>query len=626
LSSVSPMSVSAYGGAPVSFFISLIPFVSFASDWICSFSFGNVTAVSVTRTGASSATVICIPPSNFQALTNSVFERSCLLHYTGALFPFSLTFELEFTAPPKPFLSFVDNSHQLRSDSAAIIVRNFAPFASISLVSVSIRNYQVDIRSFILRSEGSLVLQFTINCASCGCCTEQAVVLTVSNSRFPMMTSSTSVVITDPNALVVTGVSPSVLPSSGGENVEIRVQNFPSESSIVSIRIDGANSVTAYQVDTDTSSSFSRVRFFSPPLIKGNPGYSIHVNGIEKVSVLSRSPLSFTVVDLVLSGFCTTSSISAFGNIKASCFVKHLPPSSSPGQVEFSYVWTNNTALVTSKDLECINMGASLFLVEMNLPNVANKIVEASHLKLQIANKNFPSLIFSFDIELLPSPPAIIFVDPASGPNSEPIKVTVYVEYFQGSLAAVEAKLNGAPIAPDSYIVERIDISTAVFYFLLPRALRAGSHSISFWSGDTQPLSFTFTALDALTPRLKYMLPSQGSTKGGDAVFIMVDNFDAQGDLTVTVGSAQAQLQFLECFSRSCTITAMLPVTSNAAVVNVTLSSSGFQFLLPQQFQYIRLSPVLTSVFLRSGSFPVALLSHATFLTCLIPPVCRVQM
>jgi hypothetical protein len=72
--------------------------------------------------------------------------------------------------------------------------------------------------------------------------------------------------------------------------------------------------------------------------VKGNSGFSISINGIEKVSVLSRSLLSFTVVDLILSGFCTASSIPAFCNMKASCFVKNLPPATSPGQVEFSYV------------------------------------------------------------------------------------------------------------------------------------------------------------------------------------------------------------------------------------------------------------------------------------------------
>jgi hypothetical protein len=135
--------------------------------------------------------------------------------------------------------------------------------------------------------------------------------------------ASASVLITDPNALIVAGVSPSVLPSSGGD--------FPATSSVVAIKIEGANSVIAYQVDYDISGTFSRVRFFSPPVAKGNSGFSISINGIEKVSVLSRSLLSFTVVDLILSGFCTSSSIPAFGNMKASCFVKNLPPATSPG-------------------------------------------------------------------------------------------------------------------------------------------------------------------------------------------------------------------------------------------------------------------------------------------------------
>jgi len=345
--------------------------------------------------------------------------------------------------------------------------------------------------------------------------------------------------------------------------------------------------------------------------VKGNSGFSISINGIEKVSVLSRSPLSFTVVDLILSGFCTSSSIPAFGNMKASCFVKNLPPATSPGQIEFSYVWANNTALVTSKNLESIDLGTSLFLIEMNLPNVASKVLDVSQLKLQIVNKNFPSLIFSFNIEILPSPPVIIFIDPVSGPNNEATKVTVYVEYFQGSTSALEAKVNGVPMTLDSYRAESIDISTTALYFALPRALKAGRHSVSFWSGDNDPLTFLFTALDALTPRLKYMFPSQGSTKGGDAIFIMIDNFDVQGDLEVFFGVARAQVEFLECFQRSCTISAVLPITSNAAVMNVTLSSSSTQFVLPQQFQSIAPAPRLDKCFPAIG-----LISGGTSVTC----------
>jgi hypothetical protein len=49
LSSVFPVAVSAYGGAQVSFFVSLIPFVSIASNGMCSFPFVNMTAVSVSQ-------------------------------------------------------------------------------------------------------------------------------------------------------------------------------------------------------------------------------------------------------------------------------------------------------------------------------------------------------------------------------------------------------------------------------------------------------------------------------------------------------------------------------------------------------------------------------------------------
>ncbi len=134
-----------------------------------------------------------------------------------------------------------------------------------------------------------------------------------------------------------------------------------------------------------------------------------------------------------------------------------------------------------------------------------------------------------------------------------------------------------------------------------------------------------FTALDALTPRLKYMFPSQGSTKGGDAIFIMVDDFDVQGDLEVFFGVARAQVEFLQCFQRSCTISAILPVTSNAVVMNVTLSSSSTQFVLPQEFQSVAPAPRLDKCFpaigLVSGGTAVTCYNFAIFSTSLILPV-----
>jgi hypothetical protein len=123
-------------------------------------------------------------------------------------------------------------------------------------------------------------------------------------------------------------------------------------------------------------------------------------------------------------------------------------------------------------------------------------------------------------------------------PNNQETKVAVYVEYFQGSLPAVQA-LNGIPMPRECFSIEIIDVTRTAFYFGLPRALKAGKHSISFWSGDNDPMSFTFTALDALTPRLKYIFPTQGTTKGGDSISITIENYDAIGDVSVFLGKIQ---------------------------------------------------------------------------------------
>jgi hypothetical protein len=521
----------------------------------------------------------------------SVYEQSCKLIFASPASSFVFPFELGFLAPARPSISFPESS-QLKSDSAAINVHDFAPFSSISSFRISIGLHRVDIRNFIIRSETSLFLQFSINCADCSCCSGSAVLLTVSHQQFPMMSSSASVFITNPNARSVFSLLPSVLPSTGGENVEIQIRNFPtvSPTSFVSVSLAGANPVIAYQVDADASGSFSTVHFFSPPVLKGIKGFSVSVDGVEQVS---GGSFSFSVVDLIVSGFCNPSSVPAFGNVRTSCFVKNLPSPSSPGEVEFSCIWPNNTALASYKDLSLIELGSSVFLVELNLPNVAKLVPILTQFKLQVPTRNFAFLPFSVNSEVYPSPASITFVEPAIAPNNQETKVAVYVEYFQGSLPAVQAALNGIPMPRESFSIEIIDVTRTAFYFGLPRALKAGNHSVSFWSADNDPLSFTFTALDALTPRLKYIFPTQGTTKGGDSISIVFENYDAIGDVSVFLGTLAAQLLTIDCSQRSCFITAMLPATSISALLNITLSSELGRFTLPQQFETIQPAPRL---------------------------------
>jgi hypothetical protein len=613
LSSVSPAAISAYGGVPVSLFVSGFALTSTAKNWFCYFPFGNVTADSVSQNDASSVTVVCRPPSNFQALSASSVERSCRLHYTIASTSFLFSFELQFMAPIKPTLSFLDDGALLNAQAAAVIVRNPAPFTSNAVIKMRIDNrYQVPIRNLIIRSDKQLLLQFSINCGECKCCSGSAVSLTVSNSDYQQMTAIDTVYVTDPNAVSVSSVSPSVLASSGGEKVEIQLKNFPRgvSSLSVTVKIGSADPVTAYQVDDDKSGLFSTIRLFSPSVPKGNAGFIVSIDGKQEASVVSNTELSFPVVDLILSGHCTPSSVPAFGNTKSYCYVKNLPFVS--GQLEFSYVNSKSKSLevlATSKDLEFTDLGASLLLVELNLPNVASKIVDRSNIKLQILNKNFASLIFSYDLEVLPSPPVIQFVDPLSGPNNQATDVVAYVEYFQGSLSAVEALLDGTPMTRGSFYAEDFDVSTSIFYFTLPRALKDGLHTVSFWSGDSAPLSFSFTALD-VTPRLRYMFPTEGSTKGGDSVSIMFENFE--GVDAISLGTSRVDDVFVSCFMSVCVLSAILPPSSDAALKNVTLlSGNAARFILPQQFQTIAPVPRLDVCYPTIG-----LVSGGTAVSC----------
>ena len=144
--------------------------------------------------------------------------------------------------------------------------------------------------------------------------------------------------------------------------------------------------------------------------------------------------------------------------------------------------------------------------------------------------------LFSDDLEVLPSP-----VDPLSvGPSMWVHTMIV--------LSAVEAFLHGSPMLRGSVIVKAIEESTSIFCFALPHALKDGRHST--------PLVFSFTALVALTLRLKYMHPTHCSTTGGDAISIVFEKFESGVGVAAILphqfqtGAPLPRLDF--CNSRHC--------------------------------------------------------------------------
>jgi hypothetical protein len=65
----------------------------------------------------------------------------------------------------------------------------------------------------------------------------------------------------------------------------------------------------------------------------------------------------------------------------------------------------------------------------------------------------------------------------------------------------VEAMLDGFSIQ-DIFRAESLSSSVTAFFFILPKAMSAGLHFVSFWSGEkSKALSFSFFAIDVLRPQ-----------------------------------------------------------------------------------------------------------------------------
>jgi hypothetical protein len=217
-------------------------------------------------------------------------------------------------------------------------------------------------------------------------------------------------------------------------------------------------------------------------------------------------------------------------------------------------------------------------------------------------------------MDLIPSLPRVSLVDPKSSPNDKPVTVVVYVEFFIGPLFAVEALLDGSSLPPSSFTAEFVSTSITAFYFTLPRALSAGGHFVSFWSGDVnKALSFLFTAVDALQPSLIRMQPSQASTAGGDAVSIAVTNFNFGQGSSLLLGSSNFTSIGFFCQSdpQVCTLNAILPPTLSAGFFNVSLVSGAATFILPQLFATVQPVPKLEFCFPTIG-----LISGGARVTC----------
>jgi hypothetical protein len=595
LASLSPTSVSSYGGSQLTFIVTSFSFAVTLKDWICSFPFSNVSAHAVARIDATTASVQCIAPSNIQAITASE-TLQCALVYQQADNVYSLSFGLTFVAPPALSLTFSDGSDQISADSASVFVRNFAPFSSIELLRIFIGGVRIPIRSFIVRN-GILQLQFSVNCLDCNCCSGQKSIFTVTHTQFPMMSASVPVVVSDPSAPSVVLVSPSIISASGGTIVEIQIKNLPLPSAALTVSVGTAAPAVVFQVLSTAGSTTTSLRFFSPVHSSGSVGYVIRLDGdVPVVSVESSSSYALVVSDLIVSGKCSHGSLPAFGGIIVKCVVDNLPIPSENGLLEFRYMLRNSTVLASSRNLKYLQTGATTLSIDLDLPNCSEKVSEVLSIVLQIRNINFGTSIFSASMDLVPSLPRVLFVDPSSGPNNKPVNVMVYVEFFSGPLFSAQALLDGVPLLlPSNLPPARLSATITAVYFVLPAALSAGSHFVSFWSGDrNSALSVLFTTVDALQPKLIRISPSQASTSGGDAVSISVMNFNFNMNSTLMLGSTVFAPFSFDCqaISGICIITALVP-KSSVGHFNISLVTGEKSFILPQTFATVDPVPSL---------------------------------
>lgn len=593
LASVTPASVSAYGGGQLTFIVTSFAYQVLFRDWTCSFPFTNVSVQYIERIDATSVRLQCVAPFNFQAI--SVSEKvDCSLLYNQATTFHKLPFILTFNAPPSPTMLFADNNARIMANSASVFVRNFAPFNSIDVMRLFIGTLRISIHSFIIR-DSVLQLQFALSCTECNCCGGQISRITVSNTQFPMMSVSSSVEVIDPNAPAVLLVDPSVIPASGGIIVEIQVKNFPSTSSVATVAVGGAADSLAFQVVSAVGSSITSVRFFSPALSSGSVGYTIRADGNTVVAIPSSSPNAIIVSNLIISGQCSEVSLPAFGGVPVNCVVNNLPVPSVQGELEFRYTLSNTTVLHSSKNTQYVLANEKTVSVDLVLPNIADLIVQQVGIRLQILNTNFRSLVFSAPMNLLPSLPKVLFVDPSSSPNDMPVNVLAYVEYFSGSLFSVDALLDGVLLAQENYRTESISASVSAFHFFLPRAMRPGLHSVKFWSVDiSKALTFQFAIIDVLQPKLIRIQPSQASTSGRDGVTISIMNFDFDQTSTLLLGSTNFESVgfFCQRDPHVCIISAIVP-PSLAGVHNISLVTRGAEFILSGVFSTAQPVPIL---------------------------------
>jgi len=394
LASATPTSVSAYGGNQLNFIVTSFSYDVASRDWTCSFPFSNVSAQSVSRMDSSTVSVQCIAPPYIQAMTASQ-TVSCALLYQQHLVSNSLPFSLTFSAPPPPSLFFSDGKAEIFADSASVFVRDFVPFNSIDVLRVFIGSFRLTIRNFAVRN-GLLQLQFSVSCSDCQCCSGESSILTVSHNQFPMMSSRIQVVVIDPNSPAVVSVNPSIIPASSGTIVEIQVKNFPSTSAVTTVSVGNAASAVAFQVLSEAGSTTTSVRFYSPALPSGSLGYAIRVGDSSSplVTVAPSTSLALSVSDIIISGQCSLGSLPAFGSITVKCIVNNLPIPSAKGQLEFRYILSNSTVLVSSKNAEFLQTSDTTLSIDLMLPNCADRVFQSLSIRLQILNINFRSLTF----------------------------------------------------------------------------------------------------------------------------------------------------------------------------------------------------------------------------------------
>jgi len=361
-------------------------------------------------------------------------------------------------------------------------------------------------------------------------------------------------------APVVTSVSPSSGPSTGGSTVTINGDYFNYKEGTPQVLFGGLTatlrsaSVTALVVDT--------------------PGHSAGA-----VNVVVRNP------DLQ-----SATLTNGYTFVDAPPTISSVNPSAGssihPAQITISgnnFRYPGNSITVGGVQAQIVSSGTNALVVTpgYHLPGQVDVIVTNPDLQTATLPGGFTYVSYA---------PVVTSISPSSGSSAGGNTVTVNGDYFnykEGTPQVLFDGLSGTVrSASDSTLM--VDVP----------AHAAGVVNIVVKNPDLQSATLTnaYTFVDA-APAISGVSPSSGSSINAAQITISGSNFRYPGN-SVTVGGVQAQI-----VSSGTNALVVTPGYHLPGVVDIVVTNpGGLQTTLPGGYTYVSYAPVITSVSPSSGA------------------------